>query len=460
MPERTDAPTQTVYLANITKTLGGPTGWVTPFIVQNTGTTGTNLEISFYRFSDGECVARRTTGMLPPRASFADIPNNDPDLPRDTQFSVVVRSFGSNIVAVVNEHAGSGSRAEAMSYNGVSRGALTVYLPNVVRRFFGYHSPFIIQNLGAAATMATATFRPFAGGPSMTVTRSIAPGRSQFIEPNVEPGLRDGTQYAVMVTALQPIAVVVNTHNDDPGIAHPVAYSTNGIVDGAETIYGPFAAKNSDSFGGFRGTTTTIVIQNLGPFVETPALTIRQPGGGSALATFLGPEIAPGEAWAFDPRYRDGAAGTTLCGSNGSEGCLADGVYAFTVTSPGATLAAAVNIISPETAAGYIAISRLGPTVYLPNVTRHLGGELGWSTQIYVYGGGYAVFRRFGSGEVVTTESPNNGLVDPRPMNGLPDGQYSVELTTEGTGLTGAIVLELNFQGGDGAMAYEGFPAP
>src|SRR5512140_3406522 len=36
-------PTRTIYLPNITKTLGGPNGWYTPFIVQNTGTTVTRL---------------------------------------------------------------------------------------------------------------------------------------------------------------------------------------------------------------------------------------------------------------------------------------------------------------------------------------------------------------------------------------------------------------------------------
>jgi hypothetical protein len=111
-------PTQTVFLPNITKTLGGPTGWVTPFIVQNTGTIATALEVSFYKFSDGSCVARRTVSLLAPGTSFADVPNNDADLPGDTQFSVVVKSFGSTIVSVVNEQAGTGGRAEALSYDG------------------------------------------------------------------------------------------------------------------------------------------------------------------------------------------------------------------------------------------------------------------------------------------------------------------------------------------------------
>src|SRR5207237_3141857 len=114
------APTQTVYLPNITKTLGGATGWVTPFIVQNTGTVATALEVSFYKFSDGTCVARRTVSVLGPGASFADVPNHETDLPGDPQFSMVVQSFGSTIVSVVNEQAGNGAGGEALSYNGVT----------------------------------------------------------------------------------------------------------------------------------------------------------------------------------------------------------------------------------------------------------------------------------------------------------------------------------------------------
>ncbi|HEV8230259.1 MAG TPA: hypothetical protein VGQ86_09890, partial [Candidatus Limnocylindria bacterium] len=59
-------PTTTAYLPNITKTLGGANGWVTPFIVQNVGTVATTLEVSFYRFSDGTLVTcRKVTGLLP-----------------------------------------------------------------------------------------------------------------------------------------------------------------------------------------------------------------------------------------------------------------------------------------------------------------------------------------------------------------------------------------------------------
>ena len=201
----------------------------------------TDLEIEFKRFTDSACVWRRSIAGLAPGASFAATLVNDVLLPADSQFSVVIRSFGASIVAVVNEQEGSGSRAEAMSYVGFSQGATTVWLPNVVRRFFGYHTPIIIQNLGLAAATATAKFAPFDGGAPTAAFRTIQPGQSQFIEPNVEGGLLDGRQYAVTITSNQPLAVVVNTQNDDPDVASPVAYATDGITSGAYAVYGAYA---------------------------------------------------------------------------------------------------------------------------------------------------------------------------------------------------------------------------
>ncbi|HEY3218270.1 MAG TPA: hypothetical protein VGK15_04195 [Candidatus Limnocylindria bacterium] len=465
----TQTPTQTVYLPNITKTLGGPTGFLTPFIVQNTSASATTtLEVSFYRFSDGSCVTRRTVTGIAPGTSFADVPNNDSDLPGDSQFSVVVRSFGSTIVSVVNEHAGSGTRAEALSYNGFSSGATSVSLPNIVRRFFGFHTPFIIQNLGTVSTTATATFIPFSGGGSVTVQRTIAPGQSQFVEPNVEAVLTDNTQYGVTVTASQPIAVVVNTHNDDANVASPVAYSTDGVATGAPTVYGPYAAKNANDQG-FSNTVSTIVVQNLSGAPAQPSLTFTPLGGGASKSFNAPAMLANGASWAFDPRYESGSsANGVLCGPSATTFCLADGEYSFVAAAPG-NIAAAVNVVSPTTAMGYTALTRAASSFFLPNVTRTLGGATGWSTPILLQtasaSGAAIQWRRFSDGQLVTTQNltitAGSGIrIDPRTVTGLSDDtQYAVTVTGVG-GTVAAIVTELNFQGGDGAMTYEGFAAP
>src|SRR5437867_11009121 len=124
--------TSTVYLPNITRTLGGPDGFYTPFIIQNTGTANTELEVSFYKFTDGSCVERYLVFGMAPGTSHSNDPRDtvkNPSPPDNAQFSVVVQSFGSKIVGVVNEHQGVGTRAEALSYDGFTSGANTVYLP-------------------------------------------------------------------------------------------------------------------------------------------------------------------------------------------------------------------------------------------------------------------------------------------------------------------------------------------
>ena len=456
--------TQTLYLPNVTKTLGGPQGFQTPFIVQNTGTSSTNIEVTFYKFADASCVTRRSVQNLAPGASFADVPNNDTDLPDNTQFSVTVRSFGNTVVSVVNQHKGG---IEADAYSAAATGATTVYLPNVVRRFFGFHSPAIIQNLGTMATVVSARYQSFDGtAPTMTFTRSISPGQSQFIEPNSDdptlgaPGLVDGKQYSVTITSAQPVSVVLNTHNDDPGVALPVFYSANGISTGAATVYGAYAVKNANG-----DRVSTIVVQNLSAGPLTPSLTFTPLLTGGTTQTFMAPApIAAGSSWAFDPRFINGVASsdsTTLCTVTAAT-CLGNGEYSFTAQGNGGSVAAMVNVLGADSAMGYTASPIPAATYNLPNVLASYGG---WTTPIYLQSvsatSATLTWKPFLGGAATTqtiTLIPGVTMkIDPNIS--VPQGtQYAVTVTANGT--VAAIVMELNSSGGDNAMIYGGFPAP
>jgi hypothetical protein len=473
----TAAPTQTVYLPNLTKTLGGASGWQTPFIVQNTGSAPTQLEITFLRFLNSQCVVRRTVQALAPGTSVADVPNNDTDLPGNTQFAVVVKSFGSNVVAVVNEQAGGGDRSEAMAYDGLTQGATNVFLPNITRRFFGYVTPFIIQNLSGTSADVTARFVSFDGTvPSVAVQRSIPAGASKFVDPNSDdkdvgaPGLVDGKQYAVTVTSSQPVSVVVNTQNDARSDTPPLAYSTDGIVSGAALVYGAYGAKNAAGVG----RVSTIVLQNMGATTITPSLAFLRLATTGAPQLFTSPNaLAPGAAWAFDPRF---TLGTITPCSTPSSTCLPDGEYSFVARagSDDGRIAVVVNLISPTTAMGYAGSSQPAARYFLPNVTRTLCAcpapafDKGWTTPILLQSvtasAASVKWFRFSDGQLVTTQrvdlpSQSAIRIDPRTVSGLTDDtQFAV--VVEGIGGTvSAIVTELA-PGGDNAMAYEGFPDP
>jgi len=118
---------------------------------------------------------------------------------------------------------------------------------------------------------------------------------------------------------------------------------------------------------------------------------------------------------------------------------------------------------------GYTALAQPASRVFLPNVTRTLGGSSGWTTPFLVQSvtatGATTEWRRFSDGSLVLTQqlimSPGSSYrIDPRSnLLGLTDDtQYAVTITgTDGT--VAAIVVELA-SGGDNAMIYEGFVAP
>lgn len=455
---RTDTATGAAFLPNVTKTLGGPDGWQTPFIVQDRGSAPTDLEISFYAFGTGECISRRTVPGLLPGRSYAYSPDADPSLPGNMQYSVVIRSFGAPVVAVVDEHEGvNTSTPEAMSYDGFNGGSTIAYLPNVLRHSYGWHTPFIIQDLGTAATTVVIQLVPADGGAPVTLARQLVAGGSAFVEPNAEPTLRDGVSYAATLVASQPIAVVENVHNDVALMAHAI----DGITSGTGTLYVPYVTK--DSAG---GVATSIVIENLGTTTVAPTLSFTplagQPGSAQQLSA---PAIAPGASWSFDPRFAIGTS--VVCGSAPTASCLGDGTTAAVISAPGVPLAAVIDVVSATRTMGYTAAAP-SANEYLPNVTRTLGGPGGWTGEVFVQsataGSATLSWYRFGDGSLAATQSlaltaGHGALVDPRSVSGLTDdAQYAVVVS--GSGGTVAAIATETASGGANAMSYDAFPSP
>ena len=444
-------PTTTIYLPNVTRMLGGPDGWNTPFIVQNVGTASTTLTFEFRRFSDGAVVKVRTVSALAAGTSVFHCPNCDQELAAGGQYSVVIKSFGSPVVAVVNEHQNEANpqRQEALSYDGLSFGSTKVHLPYVAALSGGFYCTVIAQNLGSALASATADFKSFDGLKIAQLARTIVAGGSQFIDPRFEPNLTAGTEYAVTLTSTQPLGVVVNCHNDDASNPAPRAFSYNGVLAGSEIrTFAPYVAKNVN------GRTSRVILQNIGTTSAQPVLHWGSVGG--PITTFLnGPAaVAPGAVWTYD-------FGT----SNVPDGERS--IYAS-----GGQFALLVDTRSPTTAMGFTGGTEYSNRVYLPNITRTLGGPSGWTTPIVVQSqDGWAAtmkWYRFADGVLVHTQLLSFGFlpgmsikVDPRSIPQLTDDtQYAVTIEASRGGV-GAVVLELNDRGGDSAMAYEGMvPSP
>jgi hypothetical protein len=440
----------TVYLPNITRMLGGPDGWQTPFIVQNVGTVATDLTMSFYAFADGTLVKTRTVTALPPGNSVFHDPNSDTGLPAGGQFSVVVTSSASPIVAVVNEHQNvqNTARQEALSYSGLSSGSTVVSLPYVAKQVNGWLTTFIMQNLGS--TTANVQIKAITGTTTVMLSRTIAPGRSAFVDPTVESLLTAGSEYGVTLTSDQPIAVVVNAHNDAASVPFPKGFSYNGVpASSAWDVFLPYVARNADTVK----RSSRLIVQNIGLAAARPVLYLRQLDA-NAITTIAMPQIQPGASATFDP--------TTATQ-------LQDGEYSLHVCC---SQFAIVDAMTTQTSGmGYTSQAGFNTTIYLPNITRTLGGPNGWTTPFMVQSRSTlqstisVKFYRFSDGVLVYTLPLANlafGVshrVDPRGLGQLQDNtQYAVVINAPMGAY--AAVTELNFSGGDGEMAYEGFAPP
>lgn len=452
-------PFTTIFLPNVVKMLGGNEGWNTPFIVQNVGNGPTDVIFEFYSFIDGSLVKTRTVPGLARGTSVFHSPNHDPDLAAGGQYSVVIKSFDSPIVAVVNEHQSEANpqRQEALSYDGLTSGSTKVYLPLVAAVTNGWYCTVITQNIGAGTASVTADFKSFDGTKTAQITRTIPARGSKFIDPRFETSLVAGTEYAVTLTSTQPVGTVVNCHNDDASVATPRAFSYGGSPASNEiTAFAPYTVK------GLSNRTSRVIVQNAGSTPAQPVITFLLLGVGPSAGpglflvdTVSGPaNLQPGAVWSYD------LATSPLAGGERS------------LTIAGGQFALLVQTLADTNAMAYTGTTEWSSRVYLPNITRTLGGPSGWTTPIVVQAQhGYVAtlsWYRFADGALVHTQRLDFGLelgrafkVDPRAISQLSDDtQYAVVIESSAGGV-GAVVLELNDRGGDSAMSYEGMtPAP
>ena len=442
-------PTTIIYLPNIVKMLGGADGWNTPFIVQNVGAAPADVTFEFYRFSDGGLVRTRTVTALAPGTSVFDSPNHDEELAADGQYSVVIKSFGSQIVAVVNEHQHEADplRQEALSYDGLTSGSTKVFLPRVAAVALGWYCTVITQNLGPSFAAVVADFRSFDGTKTAQLTRAIPPRGSKFIDPRFETALTAGTEYSVVMTSTQPIGVVVNCHAESPRGSR--SYSYDGVLASSEvTAFGPYIAKNATQ-------RSRILIQNQGTTAAHPVMYLY-PLGSFAWVKIDGPAaLQPGAVWEYDASSAPGLEAER------------------TVVVEGGQFALLVEILGSGNAMAYTGNTEWATRLYLPNITKTLGGPTGWTTPFVLQSQGAFVatvrWYRMSDGVLVYTQKPVFGLllrrsgykIDPRSYPQLADNtQYAVVIESSAGGV-GAVVLETNDRGGDSAMAYEAMtPAP
>ncbi len=234
-----------VSLPNITSKYYG---WTTPFVVQNLGAGKTTVEIKFYKKGSTKPSYKKTITSINPGASVGI---NPAALSIGKfQGSVVVESkTGQKIGAIVNEHKGI---KEAMSYDGFAQGNTKVFLPNITKKYFGWTTPFAIQNIGLSTTKVTVKFyKKGSATPTYKKTiSSLPPGASVGINPSYLP-VSSFQGSVVAESSVQPIVAVCNEHSKTDSMAY------SGIGTGNNKSYLPNINR------AYFGWNTPFVVQNL-----------------------------------------------------------------------------------------------------------------------------------------------------------------------------------------------------
>ncbi len=192
-----------IYLPNITRKYWG---WTTPFAIQNIGLNKTSVTVKFYKKGIASAKYTLKVSSLPAGASVGI---NPASLPLGTfQGSVVASSSGQPIVAVCNEH----SLTDSMAYSGIEDGTTKNYLPNITRKYFGWTTPFVVQNLDTTAAKITIRFYNSSGKVIKTLSGISLPiNSSKGINPANYPELGSSFQGSVVVESNgKKISTVVN----------------------------------------------------------------------------------------------------------------------------------------------------------------------------------------------------------------------------------------------------------
>jgi len=436
-----------------------PTGlWNTPFIIQNMGLTDASISAGFYSLETGNLV-HTVSGSAAPADSLTVRPHwiSDTLLPPGL-YSVVV-SASQPVASMANVYTGSG---HLMAYAASSPTGSALYFPNFNKNYYGWNTPVYIQNAGLSATTVLLEFFPVGGGAvyySMT-TPSLEPGAAYEFDPVDQADLSDGA-YSLKAAATDPSVDLAGALAQfRPLVGQEMA--VNAFTAGAETVYCPNINKNY----GAENWTTPTVIQNMGSSAVTPhvyyyAVSVSGYSPGAPVHDWILASIDPGESIPERPKVRPDAD-------------LPRGIYSMKIEGgSGSELTAIVNQYSQNARGGSLAYGCFtsgGIEIFLPNINKYYGAER-WNTPFVIQNVGSATadvkVEYIQAGSVVKTVTsaddptlliePGGGSAQrPHLLSDLPNGKYSVKVTSLGVSPPPLVAIVNQVGGVPGASAVEG----
>lgn len=264
----------TMYVPQVMKNLAGT--WSSYIAVQNTSSSDTNVTVT-YKNTAGQTVNAATESNVQIKAQSNHIfyQTDNAGLPNGFIGAATITSTGGALAVTVNFYnsGADANTAQLHSYNGFASGAQKLFVPRIVRNFYGYNGGLSIQNVGASATTVQITFN-FAGNSYVYNSPSIASGAALALyAPNISQlnpvdnltvNQRFGSAVIQAASGGQIVAIVNEDNRGGAGVpAERVGQgsSYNAIADGSQTntvFFAQITRKAGGVFsGGFQVANTT-----------------------------------------------------------------------------------------------------------------------------------------------------------------------------------------------------------
>jgi hypothetical protein len=287
-------PQTTMYVTQILKARGG---WNSYIAVQNT--TADTASVTVHYYDDSGADVSQHTESLHPYSTYVFRLENESALAAGFFGSAKIES-AKNIAVICNFYndAAGGevafTRAQFHSYNafGATPTATKLFVPRVVKDYYGYQSGLKVQNVGNAATTVTVQYK--IGGSTYTQTSpSIGPGQSwgpymgSSAQLPAEMAAAMGSGSAIITSAGQPVVATIN--EDNRLLGRGATY--NAFLDGQATTTVLFPQVTARFYGYCSG----IQIQNVSD--QDGTLTVVYSMSGRPDTTVSGIPIAAGASW-------------------------------------------------------------------------------------------------------------------------------------------------------------------
>lgn len=245
-------------------------------VVQNASAGTVNITVEIFAPGNTTPVFSSTETGVPANAAVSFEQEGLTELVDNQFYSAKITGTG-NIAPIVNIYGKGAADNQLYSYNAFKSGALKMYAPIIMNKYYTYDTSLVIQNIGAAAAAVTVTYT------NGTVTNhTIQPGAAESLyTPAVLPA--GNTLYGATVESDQDIVVLVNQSN---GYGRAASYT--GFAVGSSEMRAPIVMKNYYTFD------SSVVCQNVGAAATT--MTIEYAG---IATTTTSPSIAAGATHQF-----------------------------------------------------------------------------------------------------------------------------------------------------------------